>query len=268
MNHDGDRGMIPKPAQYLLRFDDLCPTISNTRWKRFLPLIEEFGIRPILAVVPDNRDYKLQLSPPDPEFWDRMRALEAAGAAIGLHGYRHLCLSRGKSMIPLHRRTEFAGVDQETQRQWIRSGLEILRGYGLNPRVWVAPRHGFDGSTLDALRKEGVTVLSDGFARIPFTRGGFTWIPQQLWAPVDKSKGLWTICIHANTARASLIEQLRAFLDGHAGQFTSVDRVLAEFRPAKLNGIERIYEGLALWRAEASQARKRLLIRPGKRSSG
>lgn len=56
--------MIPKPAQYLLRFDDLCPTVSRARWERFLPLIEEFGIRPILAVIPDNLDHSLELSPP------------------------------------------------------------------------------------------------------------------------------------------------------------------------------------------------------------
>jgi predicted deacetylase len=253
--------MMPKPAQYLLRFDDLCPTVSYKRWQRFQSLIEEFGIQPILAVIPDNWDYKLRYSPEDPEFWERIRALEAAGATVALHGYRHLCQSWGKSLLQLHYRSEFAGVNEETQRHWIHSGMELLRGHGLNPRVWVAPRHGFDRNTLRALRKEGIGVLSDGFARIPFTRNGLIWIPQQLWAPVEKSKGLWTICVHANTARASLIEQLHAFLSCHAGQFTSVDRVLAEYRPAKLDGIERVYEALALWRAQSSHIRKRLLHR-------
>jgi len=76
--------MILSPAQYLLRIDDLCPTVSAERWQKFQSLIEEFRLRPILAVVPDNRDPELQVSPPDPAFWDCMRALEAAGAAIGL----------------------------------------------------------------------------------------------------------------------------------------------------------------------------------------
>ncbi|MGP8175540.1 MAG: DUF2334 domain-containing protein [Terracidiphilus sp.] len=249
--------MIPRPAQYLLRFDDLCPTVSRARWQRFLPLIEEFDIRPILAVVPDNMDLKLEQSRPDPEFWDRMRALEAAGATIALHGFHHLCNSEGKSLVPLHRHSEFAGVPEEIQREWIQEGLNILRGHGLNPRIWVAPRHGFDRNTLRALRKEGIRLLSDGFARVPFKRGGITWIPQQLWAPVDKSNGLWTICVHSNTAGGSLVEQLRAFLAQHAGQFTSVDRVLAELKPVKLGLTERIYEAFALWRARASRLRKR-----------
>ncbi len=162
-------------------------------------------------MVPDNQDHDLQLSPPDPEFWDRMRALEAGGATIALHGFQHLCKSKGRSLVPLHRHSEFAGVDEETQRQWIHAGLEILRGHGLNPRIWVAPRHGFDASTLRALSQEGIKLLSDGFARVPFTRGGLTWIPQQLWEPVVKPAGLWTICVHSNTARGSQVRSI-AFL--------------------------------------------------------
>ena len=126
--------MIPAPAQYLLRFDDLCPTVSRERWRRFRSLIEEFRLRPILAIVPDNCDPELQVSPPDPAFWEQMRALEAAGATIGLHGYRHLCSSRGRSLLGLDRMSEFAGVAIETQRAWIREGLRILRGHGLNPQ--------------------------------------------------------------------------------------------------------------------------------------
>lgn len=249
--------MVPRPAQYLLRFDDLCPTIERARWQRFQSLIEEFGIRPILAVIPDNQDYELNRSQPDPEFWARMRSMEAAGATIALHGYRHLCTSKGKSLVPLHNHSEFAGVPEEIQRQWIQEGLSVLRSYGLNPRIWVAPRHGFDLRTLQALRAEGISLLSDGLARVPFKRDGLTWIPQQLSRPVDKSKGLWTICVHTNTAHASLADSLHAFLRQHGAQFTSVDRVLAELHPAKLGPVERLYEAVALWRVKASRPRKR-----------
>ena len=250
--------MIPRPGQYLLRFDDLCPTFSRAGWERFVPLIEEFRIKPILAVVPDNRDPELELSPPDPDFWAGMRAMEAADATIALHGYRHLCSSEGRGLLPLHRRTEFAGVREATQRQWIQAGLAILRGHGLNPRIWVAPRHGFDSGTLRALAAEGIHAVSDGLARVPFKRGGVTWIPQQLWAPVEKTKGLWAICVHSNTARDSMVAELRAFLGKHAAQFTSVERVLAEFEPSALSPVERLYERIALWRIRASQMKNRL----------
>jgi predicted deacetylase len=249
--------MIPRPAQYILRFDDLCPTLAHSRWQRFLPLIEKFGIQPILAVVPDNRDRDLTFSPPDPEFWTQMRALQAAGATIGLHGYRHLCTSRGSSLLKLHRHSEFAGIPEEIQRDWIRQGLEILRAQGLNPTIFIAPQHGFDRATLRALRLEGIQLLSDGFARVPFIRGGLTWIPQQLWEPVSKDKGLWTICVHSNFASAAQVGRLDAFLRAHASQFTSLDRVLAELQPAAPGLTERLYEACALWRVQARRSRRR-----------
>ena len=157
----------------------------------------------------------------------------------------------------MHRATEFAGIAEETQRAWIHAGLEILRGHGLSPRVWVAQRHGFDRNTLRALRSEGLGLLSDGFARVPFVRGGVTWIPQQLWAPVEKKCGLWTMVVHANTAPDALVGQLRSFLEGHAQQFTSVERVIEELLPARLSFAELGYEAMAAWRVRASLMKKR-----------
>jgi predicted deacetylase len=246
------------PARYLLRFDDLCPTHARERWERFPPLFAEFGVRPILAIVPENRDAELAAGEPDAEFWDKMRALEAAGATIGLHGYRHLCSSRGRSLVPLHRESEFAGVDEETQRKWIRIGLSILREKGLTPAIWIAPRHGFDRATLRVLRAEGLGVLSDGFARRAWVQDGMVWIPQQLWAPEAQKSGLWTICLHATTATDAEVEGLRAFLREHGEQFTTVERVLAEMEPAPLGWGERVAARAAVWRIQARGTFKKL----------
>jgi predicted deacetylase len=219
--------------------------MNEGRWDGLRQLIEEFGLRPILAVVPDNQDCELDASPPAPGFWEQMRRMQTAGATIALHGYRHLCSARGKSILPFGDRSEFAGVAAEMQRDQIARGAGILRGHGLDPRLWVAPKHTFDWNTLRALREEGFEYLSDGFARVPFRRGGVTWIPMQLWEPVQKARGLWTICMHPNTTVARRLDQLRAFLRHSAAQFTSFDRVVAEFDGAELRGYERLYEFMA-----------------------
>jgi len=248
--------MTPRPAQYLVRFDDLCPTHSRSRWEPFSTLVEEFGIRPILAVIPDNQDRELMLSGPDPDFWNRMRTMEAAGATIALHGYQHLCDSRGCSMLPIRRYSEFAGVPEEIQRRWIHEGLKSLRCHGLSPCLWVAPRHGFDRATLRVLREAGIGFFSDGLTSAPITRNGITWIPQQLWGPVNMTSGLWTICIHGNSASSALVKELRAVLQTHAAQFTSFDRVLEEYEPAEFGFAERLYEAAALWRLRFRCLRK------------
>jgi Uncharacterized protein conserved in bacteria (DUF2334) len=254
--------VIPNPAQYLLRFDDLCPTISAKRWEPFRTLIEEFGVRPILAVVPDNHDSDLVRAPADPGFWEQMRRLEASGATIAVHGFRHVCDNEGRSLLGIHRRSEFAGVKYDTQREWIRAGLRILRDRGLHPLLWIAPRHGFDRNTIRALTTIGVHYISDGFARVPFRRYGINWIPQQLWEPVAKKKGLWTICIHPWAAGSSAAGRLRGFLEDHAHQFTSFDRVIKEL-PAKPLGFgERIYARIALERVRRRHCRSRVQDSP------
>jgi len=249
--------MTPAPAQYLIRFDDLCPTMLSDRWERFLAIVARYGVSPMLAVVPDNQDPALKLQDPDPEFWNRIRAYESAGATIAMHGYRHLCTSRAKPLLRLHQETEFAGVDESLQREWIRCGLGILRGYGLSPRLFVAPRHGFDARTLRALTREGLGILSDGFARRPFTRHDVMWIPQQLWEPVKKTTGLWTICIHTNTATPTLEDKLEKFLGEHAKWFTTFDRVIEDCCPTDLGWSERLGESLANLRIRVSGGRAR-----------
>lgn len=250
--------MIPNSARYLLRVDDLCPTLNREPWRRLAVLIEKHGLNPILAVVPDNRDRDLRVSNPDESFWEQMRAMQRAGAAIALHGYQHRASSRGRSLVPLHRASEFAGISAMVQRTWIRAGIQMLRAHGLNPTIWVAPRHGFDRHTLEALRSEEVLVLSDSFARRPFTRGGMTWIPQQLWAPLEKRTGLWTICLHPNTLTAAQFDHIAAFVREHHSQFTSVDKALAEFPPSQLTLPERLREQLAYARFAASGFTQRM----------
>jgi predicted deacetylase len=239
----------------MLRIDDLCPTLSRNGWARCRRIIEEFGVRPILAVIPNNRDPALVCDGPDPGFWDQLRALETAGATIAMHGYQHLCASRARSILGLHSTSEFAGVERETQRLWIRAGFRVLHEHGLTPRLWVAPRHGFDRNTLLVLREEGLPCISDGFARAPFLSDGVIWIPQQLWGPADRRAGLWTICLHPNTASAADFENLRSFLLHHGAQFTCFDQVMSRNKAGRINLAERTYAQLALWRVKMRGSR-------------
>lgn len=249
--------MSKRSAQYLLRFDDLCPTMDRAQWQRFLPLIQRFGLCPILAVVPENRDPDLERDAPNSTFWEEMRQLAAAGAAIGLHGYRHLCEGSGRSLIPLHKRTEFAGVAEQMQREWVSRGIARLRAEGLSPAIWVAPRHGFDETTLRVLRGEGIETVSDGFAAAPFRAHGARWIPQQLWEPVAKRTGLWTICLHANSATDEQVAALEIFLQRHSTQFTSLDQVLTQwpFPPRSL--ADKIFHARLLARIRLARLRRR-----------
>ncbi len=225
-------------ARYLLRFDDLCPTMSRGGWLRFHALICRHRLKPILGIVPDNQDIDLLLEPPHEEFWQWMRELACGGASVGLHGLHHLNSHLGKSLIPLHQHTEFAGAALIEQISKIQRGMGVLRSYGLDPNIWVAPRHGFDRNTLQALLKVGLTRLSDGLASRPFLQEGIVWLPQQLWAPVRKGTGLWTLCIHSNTCTDHQFSTIAKFIEGHRQQFIGVEEALRLFPPTPLRPME------------------------------
>jgi len=219
-------------------------------------LVARYKLRPILAVVPHNHDPELVIDPPDPDFWGEMRAHQAEGATIGLHGYRHRCEAKGQSLIALHKRTEFAGISRATQREWIRAGMGTLRGQRISPKIWVAPRHGFDRVTLEVLRDEGIELVSDGFAKGPFVSHGVTWIPQQLWRPVRKSSGLWTICVHANSATEQAFSELEEFVGRFAEQFTSVNEVVEQWPVRERTWGDKWFHAQMMWRTRLRSRRR------------
>ena len=215
-------------ARYLIRFDDLCPTMDRARWARNERLMRRYGIKPLIAVVPDNRDPELVRDQADRDFWEHMRDLQADGWTVGLHGFQHLCEAQGGGLIPLHAQTEFAGRPEREQREKLERGLAILRGHGLVPTVWVAPRHGFDATTLRVLSSIGIYVVSDGSGIFPFARYGMLWLPQQLWSPEARGRGVWTILVHTNTQTDAEFERLERFLESHAEEVVTVEQVCLE----------------------------------------
>jgi len=219
--------VVPDPltmgAHYLVRFDDICPTMAWPAWERIEQRITVRGIRPIVAIVPDNADDKLVMGPANPSFWDRARAWQAAGWAIGLHGYRHRYETDEAGIVGLQPKSEFAGVEAGEQRRRIAAGLSRLRSEGLEPTVWVAPSHSFDEATVDALVAEGLTTISDGLRLRPHRDGRqVTWVPQQIWRFRPRPFGVWTVCLHHNRWSDGDVDDFLAACDRYRSQIVDL----------------------------------------------
>ena len=99
-------------TRYLVRFDDICPTMNWTVWRQVEEALVEEGVEPILAVVPDNRDPNLTFDWPEPRFWDRVRQWQARGWTIGMHGYHHRYETEDAGIVGRNRYSEFAGLSR------------------------------------------------------------------------------------------------------------------------------------------------------------
>ena len=215
--------------KYLLRLDDACPTMNRNNWGRIEALLGRYGIKPMVGIVPNNRDDNLKQDMPDPDFWEKARKWQKKGWAIAMHGYDHCYISLEglKGMNPLWERSEFAGLPLEKQKEKIRQGIAILRKQDLSPLFFFAPSHTFDRNTLTALKEESdIRIISDTIAIKPYRESGFVFIPQIGGHCMEiKIPGIWTFCLHPNTMTDENFIQTEAFISRHANLFISFDHL-------------------------------------------
>lgn len=230
------------PARYLLRFDDLCPTMDRAAWVVVEEILAHVGVAPILAVVPDNRDDALRFADPEPGFWDRVRSWQARGWTIGLHGYQHCYVTHSAGLTGLKTRSEFAGLPEAEQAVKLDSALAIFRREGVRPDVWVAPGHSFDRVTLRCLWARGIRVVSDGFSLAPVVDGGgMVHVPQQLWRLRRVPFGLWTVCYHHNGWTRTHIDRFARDVARFRPAITSLADALRECRATPEGVADRVF---------------------------
>lgn len=227
-------------TRFILRFDDICPTMNWPTWHLLERDLCELNINPILAIVPDNRDKHLMVSAAGvDDFWNSVRSWQRRGWTIGLHGYQHRYLTNVAGRYGRMPRSEFAGLPYEIQEIKLRNAMRILREQGVLPEVWVAPAHSFDATTVSILSKLGIKIISDGYALRPYQDSdGVTWIPQQFGKFRKLPFGVWTICCHFNQWTNAETERFRQDLRKHRRHFTSVSDVLKPFRERRRNWLD------------------------------
>lgn len=243
-------------ARFLMRFDDLCPTMNWDAWDGIESVLVRSDVRPILSVVPDNQDPKLNVGSPRPDFWERVRSWQKRGWSIGLHGYQHKYVTQDPGLVGLNTRSEFAGLPIAVQGEKIDRALQIFHEHNVRPDLWIAPGHSFDRSTIEVLRARGIRTISDGLFVSPVTWHGMVWIPQQLWRFRNIPTGVWTVCFHPNSfadaEHDSMARDVREFRD----RLVSLQDVTGLARP--IRSVDKM--GATIW-VRTIKGRRALLRR-------
>jgi len=216
-------------AKYLIRLDDACPTMDIEKWNLIEQCLDKHNLKPLVAVIPDCKDESLHFNEPVKDFWQIVKRWKSKGWTIGMHGYQHVYVElkdKKKSLVPIHNRTEFAGLPYEVQKEKIEKAWKIFLSQGIKPDVWVAPAHTFDLNTLKALEKvTEIRIVSDCFAFYPFKYNHFFFVPQQLWKFIRFPFGVWTICLHPNTMSKDDFNKLELWLQSSREHFVNFFQV-------------------------------------------
>lgn len=241
-------------ASYLIRFDDICPTMDWTAWNRVEEALIRFDIRPLLAVIPDNRDAHLLKDRPRTDFWRCVREWSRRGWTIGMHGCHHKYVTTDAGIIGKNPFSEFAGLPGERQERLLRRALNIFEREGVKPKIWIAPGHSFDTTTLEVLRELRIRIISDGYALYPYVdQNGMLWIPQQLWSFRALPFGVWTICLHHSEWTAADIARFEQTIERRRRSITCAEEVIAQYDSRPGNVIDRALARAAMARFSAER---------------
>ncbi|MCQ2080770.1 MAG: DUF2334 domain-containing protein [Lachnospiraceae bacterium] len=166
-----------------IRLDDISIDMNWEKFYRFKALIDEFDIKPLIGVIPDNKDQMLKDFREDSgvkfegDFWAYIRGLQAEGWTVAMHGLNHVYTTNKSGMFPLNNFSEYSGLSYEKQYEMIKQGKEILIANGIETDIFMAPAHNYDKNTLKALKENGFVKITDGFGIRPYEYKGITFYP-------------------------------------------------------------------------------------------
>lgn len=235
-------------AKYIYRMDDITPDMNWEKFWNYMSIFKEYGVVPLLGVVPENRDTGLSIGRTEENFWEIIRGLQKRGEAeIAQHGFRHILKNTVSKSYPggiygFKHFSEFAGICYSEQYGMIKNGKDILQSHGIFSDIWMAPYHSSDKTTLKVLKKLGFRYVTDGIALYPFKYQGLIFIPQQLWQPRRFPFGVFTVCLHINDSDDELYSKVKNHLksgsnitsfnavkEQHGGIYKSLMNILFSF---------------------------------------
>lgn len=217
---------------YYIRLDDACEKMDVKNWARMEEILDRYHIAPLVGIIPHCEDPKMEQYPVDPTFWETVSGWVQKGWVLGLHGYNHVYITEEGGLNPVQKRSEFAGVPLDEQKKKIADGVKVFRGHGYEPTVFFAPSHTFDRNTLTALREcSQIRVISDTVANKPYTKYGFTFIPQQSGIARKLPFDTVTVCLHPNLMGDEDFAGLEAFLAENPDLFEDFRIVRTDRKP-------------------------------------
>lgn len=227
-----------------VRLDDITPDMDWERFLKFKALLDRYQVKPLIGVVPQNRDPGLVRraetggimageGPGDgrdegddgragksgahspEEFWDYVKALERDGWVIAMHGCYHIYTTDRGGIFPLNNFSEFAGLPFDRQRELLAEGKRLLRKKGIETDLFMAPAHSYDNNTLRALKETGFRALTDGFGSRPYRWKGLDFYPISFLMryTLRRKEGYSAMVVHTNTLSDEDLSRCEAYFE-------------------------------------------------------
>lgn len=185
----------------LIRMDDISENMNWSLMDKCEKLFDKYKIKPLLGIIPINKDPELLKYPYNSKFWERVTDWKNKGWEITMHGFNHLYTQKSnnkKDIFNYGGNSEFYGLKYSEQLSKIQSGLSEFSKRNIKVRSFFAPNHIYDNNTLKALKESGIKIIIDGYGLFPYFKDQILFVPQLFYKEIILPFGIQSTQMHIN----------------------------------------------------------------------
>lgn len=228
----------------LIRIDDVCENMNWNLMSKLESLFDDYSIKPVLGVIPNNRDEDFLSFPRKDNFWDQVRKWQDKGWEIVQHGdthiYDRLC-SKKSDYFEYGGGSEFFGHPLNVQEKRIKNGLEKFKREKINIRSFFAPNQTYDENTFIALKNCGISEVIDGYGLMPYTEKNIKFIPQLFEKVVLLPFGIQSTKLHLHIWDENDYKKFENFIKINSKKIITYDQALNKINDSFLYKIIRYF---------------------------
>ena len=219
-----------KNTGILIRLDDIAENMNWDLMEKSELLFEKYEIKPILGVIPNNKDNELLSYSKKNNFWEQVRNWRDKGWEIAMHGYTHVYdkICKNEDYFNYGGGSEFCGHTLETQISRIKNGLQKFKSEKIKIRSFFAPNHTYDKNTFIALKNFRINEVIDGYGLMPYIENDIKFIPQLFYKVFALPFGIQTLQIHLNYWEQKDFDNFEKFIKKHSNKIITYDQAIAK----------------------------------------
>ncbi len=220
--------LIPDNYGVLIRIDDVAENMNWEMLEKIESLFNKHNIKPVLGVIPNNKDKELLNYPRREDFWEKVMDWRKKGWEIAMHGYDHIynCQTNKKDYFGYGGRSEFFGNSLADQTKKIQNGLKIFSERKIPIRVFFAPNHTYDKNTFIALKNSGIYEIIDGYGIMPYVENQIKFIPQLFYKLYTIPFGIYSTQIHLNYWKQDDFDKFEKFINKNLNHILTYEKAL------------------------------------------
>ena len=237
--HNSIKKISSKYTGLLIRFDDIAENMNWAIMDKCESLLDRYEIKPLLGVIPINKDPELLNFPKNDIFWEKIKDWKKKGWEISMHGCNHLYTQKSdkKDIFNYGGNSEFYGLDYFSQLKKIKIGLEEFKKRGIEIRSFFAPNHIYDKNTLLALKESNIKIIIDGYGLFPYYKDEILFIPQLFYKEIFLPFGIQSTQIHINDWDNENYNNFKTFIEKNYNKTVNLDYIISVTNPSYLQNL-------------------------------